>query len=624
MNKKIKNLVACGLLVSTVGGMSAQAYENYGFFHLYSDSDVRSISREYNEKYETVEENISKICNMVNKDRLSSALKEISRQSKNEFSFNRYKYNNLVNCIESLNDVEHLLNKLLKQEQEEKRKDKEKYEKELADRLNKIKETQDNYFNELKSELSKSVNNVMNQILGCVEDFTDSEAFESSVKSLQNAKEKVAKDIENIELKDEDRNDDDKVFHQNVEKSTVKIKDSVEEFIKKANNLLGDMIKVKKDLEQQVVDEARGDMYIQLSDLRKQIVDNFNIDNFKEINKNQKYMIEKFKSELMNSVEKLEKESESMNSIEEKLSIEKEYKLLKNKYGRYLERKKSIIYVIMKENEKEKFLEDIHNSKKMVELLREKKISIKDVVGGNDETIEKINDLIGKHERRIKTGKGVPSKGMILYGEPGTGKTSLVNAMAAYHNLDVVTLKRKCENTDKAEEEIRARFNEARTLTHGGKNIVILLIDEIDAVGPKRILSSESKDTVALLAEIDSVKPGDGIVILATTNYLEKVDPAVKRSGRLEDKCEISIPNEQGIKEIVSICLAGYKLEEGMDVKSFSEDLVSDFRGMTGADIKRIVECAVQNNLEKHDAKQLKDIVISKQDIREVIKQKKG
>ena len=65
-------------------------------------------------------------------------------------------------------------------------------------------------------------------------------------------------------------------------------------------------------------------------------------------------------------------------------------------------------------------------------------------------------------------------------------------------------------------------------------------------------------------------------------------------------------------------------MEEGVDVKSFSEDLVSDFRGMTGADIKRIIECAAQNKLEKADAKQFKDIVISKEDIREAIKQKKG
>ena len=57
---------------------------------------------------------------------------------------------------------------------------------------------------------------------------------------------------------------------------------------------------------------------------------------------------------------------------------------------------------------------------------------------------------------------------------------------------------------------------------------------------------------------------------------------------------------------------------------TFSEDLVSDFRGMTGADIRRIIECAIQDKFEKADAKQLKDIVISKDDIREVIKQKRG
>ncbi len=624
MNKKLKNLVACGLLISMVGGMSAQAYEDYGFFHLYSDSEVRNISREYSEKFENLENDISKLNNMVNRNKLDNNLQEVNKKSRNNFTFNRFKYSNFVNCIENLKDVEHMLNRLLKQEEEEKKKDKEKYEQEAKKKAEEIKNIQDDCLKDMKAALMKSVNASMNQIITYSEDFSDFEAFSSSVSSLQELKEKVIKEIEGLKLKDSDRHDNIKVFQKNLEATTMPIKESVERFVTKSNNLLNEMIKVKKDLEQQVVDEARGDMYIQLSDIKKQINDNFNIDNFKEIDKNQKDMINKFKSELVGLVEKIEKESEAMNSIDKKLSVEKEYKLLKNRYDRYLGRKKAIIDVVMKEKAKEKFIEDIHNPRKVIELLREKKINIKDVVGGNDEIIEKINDLIGKHERCMKTNKGVPSKGMILYGDPGTGKTSLVKAMAAYHNLDIVTLKRKCEDTDKAEEEIRARFNEARTLTHGGKDIVILLIDEIDAVGPKRILSSESKDTVALLAEIDSIKPRDGIVILATTNYLEKVDPAVKRSGRLEDKCEISVPNEQGIKEIVSICLLGYKLEEGMDVKSFSEDLVSDFRGMTGADIKRIVECATQNKLEKADAKQFKDIVISKDDIREVIKQKKG
>lgn len=624
MNKKLKNLVACGLLISMVGGMSAHAYENYGFFHLYSDSEVRDISREYSEKFENLESDISKLNNLVNRDKLDNNLQEVNKQSRNSFAFNRFRYSNFANCIENLNDIEHMLNRLLKQEEEEKKKNKEKYEQEEKKKAEEIRNLQDNRLQDIKSSLIKSVNSSMKQVLMCAEDFSDLEAFSSSIDSLQQLKEKIIKEIEDLKVKDSDRHDNPEVFGKNIETSTMSVRDNVERFVTKSNNLLSDMIKVKKDLEQQVVDEARGNMYIQLSDMKKQINDNFNIDNFKEMDKNQKDMINKFKSELVSSVEKIEKESETMSSIDEKINLEKEYKLLKNRYDRYLGRKKVIVDVIMKEKEKEKFIEDIHNSHKVIELLREKKINIKDVVGGNDEIIEKINNLIGTHERCMETNKGVPSKGMILYGDPGTGKTSLVKAMAAYHNLDIVTLKRKCEDTDKAEEEIRARFNEARTLTHGGKDIVILLIDEIDAVGPKRLLSSESKDTVALLAEIDSIKPNDGIVILATTNYLEKVDPAVRRSGRLEDKCEISVPNEQGIKEIISICLLGYRLEEGMDVKSFSEDLVSDFRGMTGADIKRIVECAVQSKLEKTDAKQFKDIVISKEDIREVIKQKKG
>lgn len=95
MNKKLKSLVACGLLVSMVGGMSAQAYENYGLFHLYSDGEVKSINREYNEKFETLENDISKLNNLVNRNKLDNNLQEISKMSKNNFAFNRFKYSNL-------------------------------------------------------------------------------------------------------------------------------------------------------------------------------------------------------------------------------------------------------------------------------------------------------------------------------------------------------------------------------------------------------------------------------------------------------------------------------------------------------------------------------------------------
>ena len=415
MNKKIKNLFACGLLISMVGGASAHAYEDYGFFHLYSDKEVRNISGEYSEKLESLEKSISKVKNLVNRDKLDNILQEINKNSKSSFFFNRFKYKNLANCIENLNDTERLINKLVEQEKEETRIETERHAKE-------VKDYQDGCVKNIQSDLIQSLNNAMDQVMICMEDLSDCEAFTSSIKSLSDTKEKLVEEIENFKLKDSDRNEDNKLFQKSLEIATMPIKGKVERFVVRANNLLNDIIKVKKDLEMQVIDEARVSMYNQLSEIKRLINDNFNINNFEEFDGKQKEALIKFANELMNIEKGLENETEAMSSIEEKLSVEQEYNLLKSKYNRYLGQKKAIVDAVMKEKAKEKFIKDIHDLDKAIELLREKKIGLKDVVGGTDKAIDKINSLISNHRNCMETNNCVPSKGMILYGNPGQVK----------------------------------------------------------------------------------------------------------------------------------------------------------------------------------------------------------
>ncbi|KAJ3095500.1 26S proteasome regulatory subunit 6A [Phlyctochytrium planicorne] len=181
-------------------------------------------------------------------------------------------------------------------------------------------------------------------------------------------------------------------------------------------------------------------------------------------------------------------------------------------------------------------------------------------IGGLDkqitELVEAIVDPMNQRERFINLGIK-PPKGCLMYGPPGTGKTLLARACAAQSNATFLKLAGpqlvQMFIGDGAR-MVRDAFSLAKE-----KAPTIIFIDEIDAIGTKRFDSDKSGDRevqrtmLELLNQLDGFSSDDSIKVIAATNRIDILDPALLRSGRLDRKIEFPHPNEEARARIMQI-----------------------------------------------------------------------
>ncbi|KAI8821454.1 P-loop containing nucleoside triphosphate hydrolase protein [Fimicolochytrium jonesii] len=181
-------------------------------------------------------------------------------------------------------------------------------------------------------------------------------------------------------------------------------------------------------------------------------------------------------------------------------------------------------------------------------------------VGGLDKQIEEIVEAIilpMTHKERFQNLGIKPPKGCLMYGPPGTGKTLLARACAAQTNSTFLKLAGpqlvQMFIGDGAK-LVRDAFDLAKE-----KSPAIIFIDEIDAVGTKRFDSEKSGDRevqrtmLELLNQLDGFSSDQSIKVIAATNRIDILDPALLRSGRLDRKIEFPLPNEEGRANIMQI-----------------------------------------------------------------------
>lgn len=181
-------------------------------------------------------------------------------------------------------------------------------------------------------------------------------------------------------------------------------------------------------------------------------------------------------------------------------------------------------------------------------------------IGGLDRQIEELNEAIVMplmFPERFEKLNIIPPKGVLMYGPPGTGKTLMARACAAKTNASFLKLAGpqlvQMYIGDGAR-LVRDAFALART-----KRPCIIFIDEIDAIGVKRSASDKTGDRevqrtmLELLNELDGFTVNDDIKIIAATNRVDILDPALLRSGRLDRKIEFPLPNTEGRKRILQI-----------------------------------------------------------------------
>ncbi len=213
------------------------------------------------------------------------------------------------------------------------------------------------------------------------------------------------------------------------------------------------------------------------------------------------------------------------------------------------------------------------------------------MIGGLQKQIEEVIETLELPltNPQLFTDVGVePPHGILLYGPPGTGKTLIAKAVAHRAKATFIRMSGS-ELVQKYIGEgarlVRDVFNMARE-----KAPSIVFIDEIDAVGSRRTYdgttgSSEVNRTmVQLLAELDGFDARGDVKIVAATNRIDLLDPALLRPGRFDRIIEIPMPDAEGRKEILNIHTRNMKLEN-VDLDEFVE-MTS---GLSGADLKAIV-----------------------------------
>jgi proteasome regulatory subunit len=181
-----------------------------------------------------------------------------------------------------------------------------------------------------------------------------------------------------------------------------------------------------------------------------------------------------------------------------------------------------------------------------------------------------------------------PPKGVLLYGPPGTGKTLLAKAVAAESNatfIHVIASEFAQKFVGEGARLVREVFQLARR-----KAPSIIFIDEIDAIAARRIDVGTSgereiqRTLMQLLAEMDGFKPLDSVKILAATNRLDILDPAILRPGRFDRVVYVPLPDERGREEILRIYMRRMKVSKDVDPRQ----LASLTDGFSGADIKNL------------------------------------
>jgi len=212
-------------------------------------------------------------------------------------------------------------------------------------------------------------------------------------------------------------------------------------------------------------------------------------------------------------------------------------------------------------------------------------------IGGLDTQISEIREIVELPLKRpdLFVAVGIePPKGVLLHGPPGTGKTILAKAVAQSTDatfLRVVGSEFVQKYIGEGARLVRELFELAKS-----KSPAIIFIDEMDAIGARRMDGATSGDRevqrtlMQILAEMDGFDARGEVKLIAATNRLDMLDPALLRPGRFDRIIEIPLPNSEARESILKIHTSGMNLDEDVNLK-----LISDMaEGASGADLKSL------------------------------------
>ena len=221
---------------------------------------------------------------------------------------------------------------------------------------------------------------------------------------------------------------------------------------------------------------------------------------------------------------------------------------------------------------------------------RDKKVTFAQVAGLEEEKeeLEEIVDFLKSPKKYIQVGARIP-KGVLLVGPPGTGKTLLAKAVAGEAGVPFFTI----SGSDFVEMFVGVGASRVRDLFEEAKKNApcIIFIDEIDAVARRRGTGmggghDEREQTLnQLLVEMDGFGVNEGIIVMAATNRVDILDPAILRPGRFDRKVMVGRPDIKGREEILKVHAKGKPLSEEIDLQQIAQTTA----GFTGADLENLL-----------------------------------
>ncbi len=232
-------------------------------------------------------------------------------------------------------------------------------------------------------------------------------------------------------------------------------------------------------------------------------------------------------------------------------------------------------------------------------------------IGGLEKEIQRVREMVElpmKHPQVFQKLGIEPPQGVLLHGPPGTGKTLLAKAVAnetAASFFSIAGPEIISKYYGESEQQLRDIFEDAKD-----ESPAIVFIDELDSIAPKRedVTGEVERRVVAqLLTMMDGLEGRGEVIVIAATNRVDAVDPALRRPGRFDREIEIGVPDETGREEILRIHTRGMPLADEVELS----DLADDTHGFVGADIESLSKEAAMRALRRY----LPEIDLDEQDV---------
>ena len=232
-------------------------------------------------------------------------------------------------------------------------------------------------------------------------------------------------------------------------------------------------------------------------------------------------------------------------------------------------------------------------------------------IGGLGNEIQRVREMVElpmKHPQIFRKLGIEPPQGVLLHGPPGTGKTLLAKAVANETSASFFSIAGPeiiSKYYGESEQQLREIFEDASE-----ESPAIIFIDELDSIAPKReaVTGEVERRVVAqLLTMMDGLESRGQVIVIAATNRVDSVDPALRRPGRFDREIEIAVPDETGRKEILQIHTRGMPLSDDVNLGGLADDT----HGFVGADIESLTKEAAMKALRRY----LPEIDLDEKDI---------